>query len=172
MTETLAIIPQGVLDLVESTRADAETLVETRRGTEEWAKLDAADVAIAQMPQHDFTVRHVYTPGLCVREIFMPAGAILTSRIHLFEHPFVISLGVCSVWSDEHGWEVLRAPHTGITKPGTRRALYIHEDTIWSTFHVTTETNPKKMLAAITYDHLKLGHLSEIPADQPKKELS
>lgn len=171
MTALLAI-PQTVRDLVESGRSSAEALVEQRRGSEEWAKLDAADVGISQMEQFNFPVRHLFTPGLCVREIFMPAGAILTSRIHLFEHPFVISLGVCSVWSNEHGWETLRAPHTGITRPATRRALYIHEDTIWSTFHVTTETDPEKLIKAITYDHLKLGHLSEIPADRKPKELS
>lgn len=34
-------------------------------------------------------------------------------------------------------WERLEAPHTGITEPGTRRVLYIEEDCIWTTSHVT-----------------------------------
>lgn len=161
MTETLAIIPQGVLDLIESRRTSAA-----------WRELDDMDLALAKLPQADFKVRHVFTPGLCVRELMIPAGTLVTSRIHLFEHPFIISLGIVSVWSDECRWEIMAAPHTGVTLPATRRAVYAHEDTIWSTLHATNETDPDKILAAGTYNHLKLGHLSAIPADQTTKELT
>ncbi len=37
------------------------------------------------------------------------------------------------------------APHTGITMPGTRRLLVMHEDTVWTTFHVTDLTDPKEI---------------------------
>jgi hypothetical protein len=79
---------------------------------------------------------HRFTPGLYIREIFMPAGAIVVSRIHRFEHPYVMSMGRCAVYIDGDGWRELRAPHTGITLPGTRRLLAIFEDTIWTTFHL------------------------------------
>lgn len=164
-------IPAAVLEAVQAQRQNADDLVNARRGSPQWQQLDAMDVALADGPQASFVERHVFTPGLCVRELFMPAGTLLTSRIHLLEHPFVISLGVCSVWDLENGWQLLSAPHTGVTQPGTRRALYVHEDTIWSTFHVTTETDPNKVLAEITYDHRKLGHLAVIPADTQLKEI-
>jgi quercetin dioxygenase-like cupin family protein len=95
-------------------------------------------------------VTHRFTPGLYVREIFMPAGAIVVSATHKFEHPFIVSKGRCSVWRDGEGWETIAAPHTGITAPGTRRLLLIHEDTIWTTFHVTEETTPAGAEAYIT----------------------
>lgn len=85
-------------------------------------------------------VVHRFTPGLYIREIFMPAGSVLTSKIHKTEHPFVISKGSVSVYSDNDGAQHITAPYTGITKPGTRRFLVIHEDTIWTTFHVTDKT--------------------------------
>ena len=165
-------IPKSVLDCVAQFRGNAEALVQSRQGSKEWKQIDDLDVWLATLPQAEFRTRHLFTPGLCTREIFMPAGTLLTSRIHLFEHPFVLSLGVVSAWSNEHGWETFRAPHTGITKPGTRRLLYVHRDAIWSTFHVTTETDPDKIIQQVTYDHTKLGHLTEIPADKHKKELA
>ena len=93
------------------------------------------------LPLAQFPVVHRFTPGLYIREIFMPAGSVLTSKIHKTEHPFVISKGVVSVWTAEEGAITLNAPYTGITKPGTRRVLFIHEDTIWTTFHVGEENN-------------------------------
>jgi hypothetical protein len=76
------------------------------------------------------------TPHLYVREIFMPAGTILTSWIHKYEHPYTISQGDVSVMTED-GPVRLKAPFTGITKPGTKRVLFIHADTIWTTYHVT-----------------------------------
>ncbi len=124
--------------------------------------LNAIEAMIAAAPQIDFPLVHRFTPGLYAREIFMPAGAILTSKIHKTEHPYVISKGRVSVWIEGIGWERLRAPHTGITKPGTRRLLYIHEDTIWTTFHPTTETDLEVIERLLIEPH-DIGGL--MPAD-------
>jgi hypothetical protein len=100
-------------------------------------------------PLFEFPVVHRFTPGLYIREIFMPAGSLLTSKIHRTEHPFVISQGVVSVWTKEEGTVTLRAPHTGITKPRTRRVLFVHEDTIWTTFHTGDETSAEEFESRI-----------------------
>lgn len=123
------------------------------------AAADASlDLLEAQMAQHGKPVEtpliHRFTPGLYIREILMPAGSLVTSRIHRTTHPYVISKGVISVWTKEDGVQHLRAPHTGITKPGTRRLLYAHEDTIWTTFHPTDETDVETIEAAILEPHL------------------
>jgi hypothetical protein len=97
------------------------------------------------LPLAQFPVVHRFTPGLYIREIFMPAGSVLTSKIHKTEHPFVISKGVVSVWTVEEGTVTLKAPHTGITQPGTRRVLFVHEDTIWTTFHVGEEESVEEI---------------------------
>ena len=36
---------------------------------------------------------HRFTQGLYIRETFMPAGTLLTSKIHKTEHPYTISKG-------------------------------------------------------------------------------
>ena len=78
---------------------------------------------------------HRFVPGLYIREIFMPADSLVTSQIHKTEHPFVVSLGSAYVKINDKEWELIEAPYTGITKPGTRRVLYIEKDCIWTTFH-------------------------------------
>lgn len=86
-----------------------------------------------------FPVVHRFLPGMYIREIHMPEGAVLTSKIHKTEHPFVLTKGVVSVWSSNEGSVVYKAPHFGVTKPGTRRVLLVHEDAIWITFHAGTD---------------------------------
>ena len=85
----------------------------------------------------DCPLRHLFTPGLYSREIFIPKGTLLTSQIHKTCHPFTISKGKVSVWIDGGDEVILEAPHTGVTYPGTRRVLYTHEDVIWTTYHPT-----------------------------------
>jgi len=82
-------------------------------------------------------LKHTFVDGAYIREIFMPKGTLLTSKIHKICHPYFIMKGDCSVLTDE-GVVRLKAPYQGITEPGTKRILYIHEDTIWITVH----TNP------------------------------
>jgi hypothetical protein len=84
-------------------------------------------------------VTHVFTEGLYTREIFMPAGSLVTSKIHKTEHPYVLSKGKLLVCIDKGEWVEMVAPYTGVTKPGTRRVAYIIEDTIWTTFHANPD---------------------------------
>jgi hypothetical protein len=102
------------------------------------------------MPPRECPVTHRFTPGLYIREIFMPKNTILTSLLHLTTHPFFIMQGEFSVW--HRGIEVqrIKAPYTGITEAGTRRLLLIHEDTIWTTCHVTDLTDPDEIIESIT----------------------
>lgn len=83
----------------------------------------------------DAPLQHKFTEGMYIREIFMPAGSLWTSKIHKTEHPYVVSYGKVAVSIDNNEWYEITAPYTGITQPGTRRVLYILEDCIWTTFH-------------------------------------
>lgn len=87
----------------------------------------------------DLPVKHTFAPGLYIREIFMPKGTLLTSKIHNTEHPFCILSGKCRVFTVDGDIQELEAGHAGITQPGTRRALYIEEDCTWLTYHVLSE---------------------------------
>jgi hypothetical protein len=104
-------------------------------------------------PVAPLPLEHRFTPGLYSRTIFMPKGLLCTSKIHKTEHQYVVSKGVLRVWSEELGWQMIRAPFIGITNPGARRALCILEDTVWTTFHPTTLTDLKEIEAALIEPH-------------------
>jgi hypothetical protein len=111
--------------------------------------MDKFEQALSQMPDAKFgddvaPLVHRFTPGLYIRQISMPKGMVLTSKIHKTEHPFFVLTGDVSV-VDPEGVVRITAPYVGITKPGTKRALYMHEDTIWITVHRTDETDLEKI---------------------------
>lgn len=115
--------------------------------------LDRCELELVnQFPEADLPVQHLFTPGLYIRQILMPAGTILTSRIHDTEHPYTISMGLCTVFTRKDGVQLLGAPFTGVTEPGTRRLLFMHEDTVWTTYHPTDLTDPEDIVKAITVE--------------------
>jgi len=89
-------------------------------------------------------LKHTFVDGAYVREITMPKGLLLTSKIHKIRHPYFILKGEVSVLTEE-GTKRIKAPYAGITPAGTKRILYIHEETVWITVHVTKETDLKKI---------------------------
>ena len=89
-------------------------------------------------------LKHTFIDGIYTREIFMEKGLFVSSRIHKTNHPYFILQGDVSVITEE-GVVRLQAPHCGITKSGTKRGLYIHEDTIWVTVHATNKTSVEEV---------------------------
>jgi len=81
-----------------------------------------------------FPLTHTFGDSLYVREIRMPKGMLVISKIHKCTHPYFVLSGECSVLT-ENGIVRIKAPYSGITKAGTKRILYIHEDTVWTTVH-------------------------------------
>jgi len=115
--------------------------------------IDAVEAFMSEYPEVDCPLVHRFTKGIYVREIFMPAGTYITSKIHKTEHPFIISKGSCTVWTDEGEEVLIQAPYCGITKPNTRRLLYIHEDCVWTTIHATDKTTPEEVEDDIIQKH-------------------
>lgn len=115
--------------------------------------VDQLEAVIFSEPQIDCPVIHRFTPGLYIRETFLPAGTILTSKIHKTEHPYVVSKGTVKVWTEESGIITIEAPYSGITKPGTRRILRTITDTIWTTFHPTDKTEVDEIEEEIIEKH-------------------
>jgi hypothetical protein len=88
----------------------------------------------------DCPVTHHFAPGLYAREIFLPAGFVVVGKIHRHAHINTISKGRVSV-ATEFGTTELQAPCTFVSQPGTKRVVVAHEDTIWTTYHPTDETD-------------------------------
>src|SRR6266850_4178476 len=94
---------------------------------------------------------HYIAQGLYAREITIPKGTLLTGKIHLFEHINIISKGDISVLT-EAGVKRIKAPATIISKPGIKRVGYAHEETVWTTIHACSETDPEKAEKLLVVD--------------------
>ena len=95
-----------------------------------------------------------YGCGTYARELFMKKGMVITGRIHKHSHINVISQGRVAVMT-EFGKKVYEAPCTFVSEVGLKRAVYIEEDTVWTTIHLTKhigEENLDEMMKEATAD--------------------
>tara|TARA_R100000458_G_C8272051_1_gene246861 strand:+ start:41 stop:664 length:624 start_codon:yes stop_codon:yes gene_type:complete len=86
--------------------------------------------------------KHTFAGGCYIREIFNPANELLVTKIHKKEHPFFLMKGKMSILTED-GIKTIEAPHHGVTKPGTKRAIFTHEDCVFVTVHATDCTTPE-----------------------------
>ena len=91
----------------------------------------------------DCSVKHWFSPvieeygcGTYAREFFMPAGSIIVGKIHKHAHISFLLKGKVVIAS-ESGREIIEAPHTFVSEVGAKRALYIIEDAVVTTVHLT-----------------------------------
>ena len=87
-------------------------------------------------------VKHTFAGGCYIREIYNPANELIITKIHKKEHPFFLMKGEMSILTEE-GIQNIKAPYQGVTKPGTKRAIYTHEECIFITVHATENTTIK-----------------------------
>jgi hypothetical protein len=102
-------------------------------------RFDELEAEMRTYPQVEIPPVHRFAPGMYAREITIPAGTLLTGKIHRFAHINVISKGDISVWTEHEGVRRIQAPYTFVAPPGTRRIGYAHTDTVWTTFHANPE---------------------------------
>lgn len=99
---------------------------------------------IREYDQIDIEPVHYFAPGIYAREITIPADACIVGKMHRTEHLNIISQGFCSVYVLGKKMDIA-APFTFISYPGSKKAIYAHEDTVWTTIHPTTETDLDKL---------------------------
>lgn len=81
---------------------------------------------------------HKFAPGIYRRELFVPAGAFITSKVHLTRHFFELISGVMDV-ATQDGIMRMVAPYDCITEPGTRKIAFVLEDALMVTYHDNPE---------------------------------
>ena len=101
--------------------------------------------------------RHIFAKGLYARQILIPAGTLLSGKIHKTEHLNIISMGEITVLT-EQGPMRIQAPCTLVSPAGTKRIGLAHTDTVWTTIHATEETDLEALedqLIAADYDEFE-----------------
>ena len=93
-------------------------------------------------------ITHYFAPGVYAREMWIPADCLITGKIHLTEHLNMLSQGRVSV-SNQGESVTMEAPYTFVSPVGTKRAIYAHEDSTWTTIHATDLKDPEEIEAEI-----------------------
>lgn len=83
----------------------------------------------------NFPLKHSFADKMYVREIFIPAGSMLTGKIHKHSHPNFLMSGEVEVFTEFEGKQHLKAPLSMISKAGTKRAIKAITDVVWITVH-------------------------------------
>lgn len=90
-------------------------------------------------PQIETPTTHYFSPGIYAREMFIPAGTVLTGAVHKTKH-LVRFEGDITVLTDG-GIKRLTGRHTFVSKPGAKRVGYAHADTWCTGFFATVKTD-------------------------------
>jgi hypothetical protein len=129
-------------------------------------------VASGEAIPDDSPVKHYFSPvdknyGCCTyaREILLRKGSLVIGKIHRHQHLNIISKGKVTVFT-EFGKKELEGPCTFVSEVGLKRAVYAHEDTIWTTIHLTAyvgEENLDKVEdEVIAPDYGNLGLIASV----------
>lgn len=143
--------------------------------------LDALQFNWSSLPQVDTELYHVFTKGIYTRTIKMFAGSYIISKVHNTQHQFIVSQGAVEVINIlDNTMVLMEAGYLGITEPGTRRLLYVHEDCQWTTIHplpyITGEENSwsdeqiAELVARIESDIIDVRDVSYIGTQQKEIE--
>lgn len=107
-------------------------------------RVNALEIEMRKQPQLDLKVEHYFSPGVYARELHIPAGVLLTGKIHKYAQLNILSKGDISVLTED-GVKRVQAPFAIVSPAGTKRIAYAHSDTIWTTIHGTNETDVDKI---------------------------
>ena len=141
--ENMGMDPKAILSKMESVYADLGKI--QKIGTENaidgllaniYHQLPAATKEMMAMPQAECPVVHHFGPGLCVREVSMPAGTLAVGHKQKFEHMNVLLKGSVMIVNDDGTTKVLKAPLMFIGKPG-QKVGYVLEDLVWQNIYAT-----------------------------------
>jgi hypothetical protein len=112
-------------------------------------KIENLEEALKNIPQVECPVKHYFAPGIYAREITIKKGTVLTGAIHKTENLAILSCGRLQLVT-ESGTIEISAPHILTVKPGTKNAAYALEDSVWTNFFPTEETDVDKLVELLT----------------------
>lgn len=96
------------------------------------------------LPQLDCPIQHHFAPGVYIREMFAPKGALVLGHAHKTEHLNILVCGRIRLLMGDKVAE-MQAPCTFVSKPGARKLFYMLEDVVFSTVHATIETDVDRL---------------------------
>ena len=115
--------------------------------------------------------KHSFADGQYIREIYNPSGLIIVTKIHNRNHPFFLLQGDMTIITDE-GQQRIQAPYYGITKAGTKRIIYTHEECVFVTVHATESMDLAEIEEEVIADGFGSTDRHSIDTEQIDKLIS
>lgn len=110
-----------------------------------------SDGELAKLMLEDNITNHL-VDGLYVRELLIPEGSLILSRVHKRALVNIISKGYVIV-IDSNGYNEYKAPCTFVSQAGTQRVVIAPEETVWNTAHLTQVQHTDELLNDLTFDN-------------------
>lgn len=131
-------------------------------------EIECLEARLLKLPQVHYKLRTFHAPGIYLREIFMPRGALIVGHEHLTEHFNIVAQGAALVVI---GGRVERmvAPYAVTSAAGVRKVLLILEDMVWYTVHAnpTNEKDEAELESLlIVKSPTFLSHHEQLEAEQ------
>ena len=95
---------------------------------------------VQKMPQVDCQTKHYFGPSIYIREVTMPAGAVVIGKPHKKDHMCVMLQGRMIIVNADGTRKELVAPMTFVGNAG-RKVAYILETTVFQNILATDETD-------------------------------
>jgi hypothetical protein len=108
--------------------------------------------ALLAMPQIDLPIQHHFSDGIYGREMFVPAGAGFTGKIHKTEHMSILLSGEMLIKTTTGAAEHIVAPCMFISPADTKKAGVAVTDSVFMTIHGTHERDINKLELELVSD--------------------
>jgi hypothetical protein len=84
----------------------------------------------------DWPLKHTFSNGIYARELTIPEGGLIVGKIHKTQHHNFLLKGEIIVLTEEGKVNLLQAPCTIVSEPGTQRVGYALTETVWTAVHL------------------------------------
>lgn len=106
--------------------------------------IESLQALISTCKQLDLKTEHYFCDGMYLRTLWRPKDTLIVGKMHRKDHLYMVVFGDVTVtW--EGFRERMQGPRILICKPGTKRAVYAHEDSLCLTVHRTQETDLERI---------------------------
>jgi hypothetical protein len=104
------------------------------------ASLESVERELLKHPQLHCGIVHKFSPGIYLREMTAPAGALLVGHHHKDACMNILAKGTISLLHKDGSVQTVTAPYTFCGEPGRKIAL-THTEVVWMNVFATNETN-------------------------------
>lgn len=105
------------------------------------ARIERLQRELSKLPQYEPVTHHYFADGMYCREVMREAGTLVVGAVHKKEHFYVVASGTVSITDGMGDATEVTGPKVLVSKPGTKRAVYAHTDSVCITVHKTDKTD-------------------------------